>query len=677
MLGTKCPYAVSGASVNRFLQNVRRSTFPALYSCLAISTFYFQFPIIISQVYDRKLSTKQEVRYTTTAGTIFQLMGSDDQFSFPEFPCVLAYNRVNHYLPTCFLSDQSLTNWRSAQIYKHLEAANEFFHECRPVFVEKEPILAIEMETLFIAASEVYHKLRDRAKLGTTAASSVPIVLTGKKPTRSDVIGRWAKFPKKDCRLTGPQPQPEFSSPEENPALPQYLVHEQKKARQEIMVQGTQTEEVIILDEEPDKPATTATPAAPAAASSRAPALPSLPVSLPLHSTSADKPGTGSKSSPGSSQVKSSQPVVRPKRKAVKQSIMEEGQVDDEDRDPGYQPDVEEDPEDEPEEAEDQPGVSLSQAESISQGIPQLPKKRKIAKEENLKYPCKVCSRKFQRTSELRDHTYVVHLGQTFDCAECLKSYQTKKAYKNHEKLKHQGLGKIKCTQEGCDWADPDSGKLHNHLLTAHNIGEPIICNVVLENGKKCGKIFTNTRSFQTHAGFHMEKKYQCDQCDRHFSTEVRRKAHIHKYHPKSQSGEDKWQCDICGKVFDQESLLKNHKTLHMLKHHRELQAQKKLEAEEAPEGEEGGEGLEAETSATTDAESQPEPQASTSAGEVPLAGSSSAAEAPIGGSSSAAEAPIGGSSSAAEAPLIIGSAVITRKEGEEDADLEEVLSYL
>ena len=40
---------------------------------------------------------------------------------------------------------------------------------------------------------------------------------------------------------------------------------------------------------------------------------------------------------------------------------MEEGQVDDEDKDPGYQPDVEEEPEDEPEGAEDQPGVSLSQ----------------------------------------------------------------------------------------------------------------------------------------------------------------------------------------------------------------------------------------------------------------------------------------------------------------------------
>ena len=182
------------------------------------------------------------------------------------------------------------------------------------------------------------------------------------------------------------------------------------------------------------------------------------------------------------------------------------------------------------------------------------------------------------------------------------------------------------------------------------------MCNVVLENGKTCGKIFTNTRSFQTHAGFHMEKNYQCDQCDRYFSTELRRKAHIHKYHPKSQSGEDKWQCDICGKVFDQESLLKNHKTLHMLKHHRELQAQKKSEAAKKAE-EEAAKALDTETSATTtDADSQAEPQASTSAG----------------------EAPIVGSSSAAEVPPILGSAVIIKKqEGEEDPDLEDVLSFL
>ena len=65
-----------------------------------------------------------------------------------------------------------------------------------------------------------------------------------------------------------------------------------------------------------------------------------------------------------------------------------------------------------------------------------------------------------------------------------------------------------------------------------------------------------------------------------------------------------------------------------MLKHHRELQAQKKLEAarkaeEEAAEDQQGGEGLDTETSTTTDAESQAEPQASTSAGEALIVGSS------------------------------------------------------
>ena len=128
-----------------------------------------------------------------------------------------------------FLSDESLTNWRAAQIYKHLQAANEFFHECRAFFVEREPLLATEMETLFVAGSEVYHKLRDRAKLGTTAASSVPIVLTGKKPTRSNVIGRWAKFPKNDCRLTGLQPSQNLTTQRTTQPYPTIFCMSRKK----------------------------------------------------------------------------------------------------------------------------------------------------------------------------------------------------------------------------------------------------------------------------------------------------------------------------------------------------------------------------------------------------------------------------------------------------------------
>ena len=47
-----------------------------------------------------------------------------------------------------------------------------------------------------------------------------------------------------DCRLTGPQLHPEFQHPENNPATPPYILHDQKKGKQKIGVQDTQTDDV-------------------------------------------------------------------------------------------------------------------------------------------------------------------------------------------------------------------------------------------------------------------------------------------------------------------------------------------------------------------------------------------------------------------------------------------------
>ena len=80
--------------------------------------------MIVAQVTATELKTHQELRYTTAASAVIQLMGSDEQFSLVEFPIVLAYNRIHHYLPTAYLSDRSLANWRLAQMYKHFTAAS-------------------------------------------------------------------------------------------------------------------------------------------------------------------------------------------------------------------------------------------------------------------------------------------------------------------------------------------------------------------------------------------------------------------------------------------------------------------------------------------------------------------------------------------------------------------------
>ena len=85
---------------------------------------------------------------------------------------MLAYNRIHHYLPTAYLSDRSLANWRLAQMYKHFTAANEYFVESK-ASMEYEPDLVQALDAIFVGVTEVQRLVRDRAKLGSTEATSV------------------------------------------------------------------------------------------------------------------------------------------------------------------------------------------------------------------------------------------------------------------------------------------------------------------------------------------------------------------------------------------------------------------------------------------------------------------------------------------------------------------------
>ena len=322
----------------------------------------------------------QELRYTTAAGAVIQLMGSDEQFSLVEFPIVLAYNRIHHYLPTAYLSDRSLANWRLAQMYKHFTAANEYFVESK-ASMEYEPELVQALDAIFVGVTEVQRQVRDRAKLGSTAATSVPITLTGKKPKRSDILGRWSGLPKRDARLI-PLPQPIFDNPAEDPSLPDYIF--QRRA-----ATSTVTTEASSVEGQPGPStavtttAAQATPSAPVTTTAGQP-TPTTTVTSTLTSGSTT---SSSKTTPanegvrpppppapaGGVQISSSQ-SGRQKRKATKPPIIEEGGVDDPERDPDFEIQDED-----LEEAEVQPSSSilsgLSQQESVQKGIPEPPKK--------------------------------------------------------------------------------------------------------------------------------------------------------------------------------------------------------------------------------------------------------------------------------------------------------------
>ena len=130
-----------------------------------------------SQVTATKLKAHQELRYTTAAGAVIQLMGSDEQYSLVEFPIVLVYNGIHHYLPTAYLSDRSLANWRLAQMYILLQPMNILWNP-KPQWNMNQNLFRHGCNIFWGYRSA--EAGRDRAKLGSTAATSVPISLTGK-----------------------------------------------------------------------------------------------------------------------------------------------------------------------------------------------------------------------------------------------------------------------------------------------------------------------------------------------------------------------------------------------------------------------------------------------------------------------------------------------------------------
>ena len=268
-------------------------------------------------------------------------------------------------------------------MYKHFTAANEYFVESK-ASMEYEPELVQALDAIFVGVTEVQRQVRDRAKLGSTAATSVPITLTGKKPKRSDILGRWSGLPKRDVRLI-PLPQPIFDNPAEDPSLPDYIF--QRRA-----ATSTVTTEASSIEGQPGPTApvtitagqaiptvtvaTTAGQPAETATVTTTPAVILTSGSTSSHTTPASeriRPPPPPPTPAGGVQISSSQ-SGRKKRKATKPPIIEEGEVDDPERDPDFVI-VDEDLE----EAEVQPSSSiisgLSQQESVEKGIPQLPKK--------------------------------------------------------------------------------------------------------------------------------------------------------------------------------------------------------------------------------------------------------------------------------------------------------------
>lgn len=217
-------------------------------------------------------------------------------------------------------------------------------------------------------------------------------------------------------------------------------------------------------------------------------------------------------------------------------------------------------------------------------------------KVENDVIPCKFCPMSFSRLQRLYNHYQLHHSKGKFVCTSCGLFLPTKEKHKEHI-IEHDNEKKWKC--DLCSRKFYSKNILTNHLKV-HNSGlyRCVTCQVSVAsklelmthkrnkhkviglepkfNCEKCNKLFSKKSALERHLTTHSDKKcFGCEHCARTFSTmhglvkHQKRKIHFNKANsvvPESKYEkiyEDQLVCESCGKQYKTYTQLKAHLRIH------------------------------------------------------------------------------------------------------------------
>ena len=180
------------------------------------------------------------------------------------------------------------------------------------------------------------------------------------------------------------------------------------------------------------------------------------------------------------------------------------------------------------------------------------------------------CTKDFLRESHLKHHVKSAHSDiRDYVCEwqGCGKSFITATRLRRHNAA-HEGREKFRCTVTGCGQTFRKHGTLQKHVTTFHEGRHPYVCELLNENGTKCGAGFDTEGRLESHAGrIHGTKKFVCTVCPCQqeadiqtpnlgkngavFLSHVALQAHIQDEHPPT--------CTECGLKCTSKSALKSH----------------------------------------------------------------------------------------------------------------------
>ena len=199
---------------------------------------------------------------------------------------------------------------------------------------------------------------------------------------------------------------------------------------------------------------------------------------------------------------------------------------------------------------------------------------------------CKICNKTFEREVNLNEHIRTIHQGENpYQCDQCEKAFKSSCALKNHFIVHHAEQKELKCTFEGCDKIFPNSVHLRAHMY-AHAQPSVVcdICGKSYNNKKavkehkrynhaseeekekmrvKCpepGCNFSNIRKDKVdvhHKRTHQNvKNFQCSHCGDAFFLRYRMEEHVNGIH----LGLKPYKCDLCGFCTAYKNVHKEHK---------------------------------------------------------------------------------------------------------------------
>ena len=181
---------------------------------------------------------------------------------------------------------------------------------------------------------------------------------------------------------------------------------------------------------------------------------------------------------------------------------------------------------------------------------------------------CDKCDYTALKRESLNNHITLTHLGLTFNCNECNKSYSNSMRLKQHISKTHKGPDSIyDCNQ--CNKSHSNS-KCLKHSIRKNHLGREVVYDC-----KICGSIKKSRRSLREHIGTKHEGKkrnrtqyFSCVECKRkiakqytsciqHSCTECMNKSFIKAF---TKCLDHNFICDKCGFVTRSNQILKTHK---------------------------------------------------------------------------------------------------------------------